>query len=85
MADTARVYLCIRPTSPERLSGRLAALDEELTEAIAGGIGEYDEEHGCVEAWLFDDAEEAEARRIIARHGFEVVTEEQILGTKAGL
>ena len=83
MASTPRLYFCIRSTSPERVRGRLAALDEELTEAIAGGVGEYDEANDCVEAWLFDDAEEPAARRIIASHGFEVVAEEEILGPKA--
>ena len=83
MAATPRVYLCIRPTSPERVRERLAALDEELTESIAGGVGEYDEAKDCVEAWLFDDAQEPAARRIIASHGFAVVAEEEILGPKA--
>ncbi len=83
MAATPRLYFCIRPTSPERIRERLAALDEELTESIAGGVAEYDEAKDCVEAWLFDDAEEPAARRIIAGHGFEVVAEEEILGTRA--
>jgi len=77
------LYFCIAPKDPlmdrSTLKKRLTALDEAFTESLPGGVGGYNIDHDCSKVWLYDEELEPQARALIARHGFEVRQEEEIV------